>query len=234
MSGFRYLLFDLDETLLNFSEAAHSAFELFFEKYLTSHGIDKKTLYGHYHDANMMVWEMFEQGQMSIDELKTKRFEWMYLHADLTIPYDLLHEQSHFYLDGLIQSSELIAGAKQLLQSLSPLYHLNIITNGIQYVQHARLDRLELKPYFQNIFISETIGHSKPSPLFFDHVLKTLEGAQTGEILVIGDSLKADIKGALQSGLKASWFNPGCMTNNTDIVPHFEIKSWEEFHKILQ
>ncbi|MBK7223058.1 MAG: noncanonical pyrimidine nucleotidase, YjjG family [Saprospiraceae bacterium] len=234
MSAFRYLLFDLDETLLNFGEASRNAFQLFFEQYLSHQGLNPQTLSAHYHDANMTVWEMFEQGQMSIDELKVKRFEWMYLHAGLSIPYDQLDEQSHYYLDALIQSSQMIRGAKEIIESLAADYHLNVITNGIYFVQHARLDKLKLKPYFQNLFISEEIGHSKPSPQFFDHVLKTLVGAQTNEILVIGDSLKADIKGALQSGLKACWFNPGGITNETDITPHFEIKTWEEFHKILQ
>ena len=234
MPGFRYLLFDLDETLINFSDASRSAFDLFYAKYLANHGLDKKTFYSHYHDANMMVWEMFEQGQISIDELKIKRFEWMYLHAGQTIPYDQLDEQSHYYLDGLIQSTEMIRGAKELIESLARDYHLNVITNGIYFVQHARMDRLMLKPYFQNIFISEEIGHSKPSPFFFDHVLNILDGAQTSEVLVIGDSLKADIKGALQSGFKACWFNPEGIINTTEFTPHFEIKTWEEFHKILQ
>lgn len=233
MSGFRYLLFDLDETLLNFGEASKNAFQLFFDRYLGHLGMDLQTLYGHYHDANMMVWEMFEQGQMSIDELKIKRFEWMYLHAGLEIPHEQLHEQSHFYLDGLIQSSQMVYGAQEIIESLAEKYHLNIITNGIYFVQHARLEKLNLKSYFKNIFISEEIGHSKPSPQFFDHVMKSLEGAQPSEILVIGDSLKADIKGALQAGLKACWFNPGGSHNTTAILPHFEIKSWAEFHSLL-
>lgn len=233
MSKFRYLLFDLDETLLNFGEASRTAFHLFYEKYLSHLGLDEQTLYSHYHDANMMVWEMFEQGQISIDDLKVKRFEWMYLHAGLVIPFEALDEQAHYYLDRLIHSSELLHGAREMVESLANHYHLNIITNGIQFVQHARLERLDLKPYFQHIFISEEIGHSKPSTHFFDHVIKTLEAPKTSEILVIGDSLKADIKGALQSGLQACWFNPGGIQNTTGIQPHFEIKTWQEFHALL-
>ncbi|MBP9193462.1 MAG: hypothetical protein KBF57_02170 [Saprospiraceae bacterium] len=63
MPGFRYLLFDLDETLINFSDASRSAFDLFYAKYLANYGLDKKTFYSHYHDANMMVWECLSKAK---------------------------------------------------------------------------------------------------------------------------------------------------------------------------
>ena len=233
MPRYSHLLFDLDDTLLDFKEASARAFDQFYDRYLSSMEITRHTAFEHYHDANMMVWEMFEQGQISIEELKLKRFEWMYQHAGLPVPHDDLIHQSSFYLEALIQSTSLHEGAEALLKDLSRRFHLSVITNGISYVQLSRLNRLNIRHYFQHLFISEEIGHSKPSSDFFNHVLHTLQPDHTGHVLVIGDSLKADIAGALKSGLDACWYNPSSLINESGLMPRFEIKNWQELNDVI-
>ncbi len=233
MAKYTCLLFDLDDTLLDFKQASRTAFRLFYERYLLDSGLTPETAFEHYHDANLMVWEMFEQNQISIDELKTRRFEWMYQHAGLSIPFDELPAQSDFFLDALIESTHLLEGAEPLLTHLSSQYHLSVITNGISYVQHSRLKRLNIGHHFQHVFISEEIGHSKPSEGFFNHVLDTLMDHPPQNMLVIGDSLNADIAGALQAGLDACWFNPHGLTHSGKHAPNYEIRSWQEFTSLL-
>lgn len=233
MPKYTCLLFDLDDTLLDFKQASRTAFQLFYDRYLGETGLSPASAFSFYHDANLMVWEMFEQNKISIDELKTRRFEWMYQHAGLPIPHGELPEQSQFFLDALIASTHFLEGAEPLLSQLSSQFKLSVITNGISYVQHSRLKRLNIGNYFQHVFISEEIGHSKPSEGFFNHVLDTLMDHPPQNILVIGDSLNADIAGALQAGLDACWFNPTGLENATRHAPHYEIKNWQEFTALL-
>ena len=233
MQVYTHLLFDLDDTLLDFRQASMGAFALFYNEFLAYSGLSYEEAFQHYHDANMMVWEMFEQNQISIEDLKTRRFEWMYQHAGLPVPYDQLHAQSAFFLDALIASTRLLEGAEQLLQKSSTKYHLNVITNGISYVQQSRLQRLNIGHHFNHIFISEEIGHSKPSDAFFQHVINTLQPNHSNRILVIGDSLKADIAGALKAGLDACWYNPTSQPNHSGLQPHFEVRSLQELETLL-
>lgn len=233
MSKYTCLLFDLDETLLDFKQAAAGAFRAFYDQYLTDSGVSFETAFRHYHDANMMVWEMFEQNKITLEDLKTRRFEWMYQHSGLPIPYPQLQEQSAFFLYALIEATHLLDGVENLLDQLGTAYRLSIITNGISYVQRSRLKRLNLGKYFEHVFISEEIGHSKPSEGFFNHVLDKLSVHAPKNILVIGDSLKADVAGALKAGLDVCWFNPYGTINDSPHQPHYEIKSWQEFHSLL-
>ena len=61
--------------------------------------------------------------------------------------------------------------------------------------------------YFQHVVISENVGVNKPDKAIFEHALQ-LAGAAKSESLMIGDSLEADVYGALNFGMDAIYFNP--------------------------
>lgn len=61
--------------------------------------------------------------------------------------------------------------------------------------------------YLSGYFVSEKIGYSKPSKEFFDVCYKETKVKALNEIMLIGDSLSADIKGAVGCGIKACWFD---------------------------
>lgn len=233
MSRYTHLLFDLDDTLLDFRMSSKKAFHQFYNHYLSEISMDVEYVYEHYHNANMMVWEMFEQGQLSIDELKVRRFEWMYLQAGLPVPYNDLETQSRFYLDALIDATEMINGASEVLQNVQKTHHISVITNGIREVQIRRIERLQISGFFEHLFISEEIGHSKPSKDFFDAVFNKIGNTPKNKVLVIGDSLKADIKGALNAGVHACWYNPFSVPLSEALKPNFQIQKLEELYTVL-
>ena len=65
----------------------------------------------------------------------------------------------------------------------------------------------KLNPYFENVIISEDVGVNKPNPIIFEYALDKAK-AQKAESIMIGDSLEADIYGALNFGMEAIFFNP--------------------------
>ncbi len=70
-----------------------------------------------------------------------------------------------------------------------------------------KIERTGIGQYFTHIIISENIGVNKPDKAIFQHALD-LAGAEKEESLMIGDSLEADIYGALNFGMDAIYFNP--------------------------
>ena len=64
------------------------------------------------------------------------------------------------------------------------------------------VENLNLSKYFTRIFNSAYIGFEKPNRMFFESILKEL-GCKKDEVLMIGDSYKADIIGAIDFGINA-------------------------------
>ena len=85
----------------------------------------------------------------------------------------------------------------------------------------------------EEVFISEEAGVQKPYPGFFEYCLGKITEKNKEKILVIGDSLSSDIKGAVLSGLKSCWYNPKGEENTTEYIPDFEIRNLWDVLKIL-
>jgi putative hydrolase of the HAD superfamily len=64
-----------------------------------------------------------------------------------------------------------------------------------------------LLTYFKTVTDSSTVGKKKPDPEIFNHALK-IGGVSSSEAVMIGDSLEADIEGALNVGMHAVHFMP--------------------------
>ena len=65
---------------------------------------------------------------------------------------------------------------------------------------HERLDELRLTPLLDGAVASAEFGAAKPDPRIFTHAL-ALAGARAGGSWHAGDSVEADVEGALGSGL---------------------------------
>ena len=52
-------------------------------------------------------------------------------------------------------------------------------------------------------------------------------------VIMIGDSLGADIKGGQNAGIDACWVNLRNNVNDTGIVPKYEVRKLEELFEIL-
>jgi putative hydrolase of the HAD superfamily len=97
--------------------------------------------------------------------------------------------------------------AHETLQYLQSKYTLHLISNGFRESSELKIAGTNIGGYFQNIIISEVVGVNKPDPKIFEHALE-LAGATKNESLMIGDSLEADVYGALKFGMDAVYFNP--------------------------
>ncbi|NJC25164.1 YjjG family noncanonical pyrimidine nucleotidase [Neolewinella antarctica] len=201
---YEWLLFDADNTLWDFSAAEASA----LERTLVKRDIAwSEEVLGDYRLINHRVWSDYEAGNLPKTQLRTIRFSRLLEQYRLDHPAE---ELSIDYRTYLAESTHMLAGAVELLESVRDRYKLAMITNGLKEVQRPRLRSTQLEKYFEFIVISDEIGAAKPNAVFFDHAYRQMAGVDKSKVLVIGDNPNADVRGALDYGFDACWLrHPG-------------------------
>lgn len=228
MSKYQTLLFDVDDTLLNFSAAEDEALHRLFAEYNLDLTKEVETCY---REINGGLWSAFERGEISRDDIVNTRFELLFKAYGKKVDGKRLGIR---YQQLLAENHDLIDGATELIHNLAPHYNLYIVTNGVSKTQYKRLKESGLYPFFKEIFVSEDTGYQKPMKEYFDYVFSRIPTIDQYTTLIIGDSLSSDIKGGLNAGIDTCWFNPHQKANKTSVQPMYEIKCLEDLHAVIK
>jgi 2-haloacid dehalogenase len=221
------ILFDADGTLFDYDKAEAFALKSALEKYGLPFSAESRKLY---RDINKAAWARFENGEISKARLQTSRFDGLFAAIGAAgIDAALFNAD---YLDFLAEGAQLMDGAEEACRLLSADRALAIITNGIERSQVGRLNKSAIKPYIANIFVSEQVGYSKPAPEYFDYVFREMGLADKAPVLIVGDSLAADIKGGNDYGVDTCLYNPQGIENRSGIAPTFEIRALGEILRL--
>ena len=224
--SYKILLFDLDNTLLDFCANETDSLNKLFQK----HGyIFTDELFELYNSVNKQLWADYENGKIELDDVLNSRFSETMLRLGKEV--DGI-EWENQYRELLGNGCQLIEGALEVCWRLSESHRLFVITNGITKTQIKRLKQSGLYEFFEDIFISQSIGSQKPSKEFFDYVMSHIKGFNGKEALIIGDSLNTDIKGGLMSGIDTCWFNSKLHECSPEIRTTYTIASLEELYDI--
>jgi len=101
---------------------------------------------------------------------------------------------------------------------------------------HRSLSRLGIDGFFDFVVDSDVIGWRKPHPTIFKRFLE-LSAVKAGEVLFVGDDLKADVRGAKDMGIRAVFLaRPGRKLDpggDSGIQPDFVVSSLTELGKLL-
>lgn len=214
------ILFDLDDTLLDFHRSERDA----IKQTLASFGIEADdAMMEYYSRVNDSQWKLLEKGELTRDQVLTRRFEIFY--AGIGKPGIDPDETWRRYEHNLSKSWYYIDGAEELLSEMCRDYELYIVSNGTASVQDGRIAASGIGKYFKDIFISQRIGFNKPDKRFFDAVFERLDGLDRSEALIVGDSLSSDIKGGKNAGIATLWYNPHNGRADGDIQPDYEVTS---------
>ena len=222
------ILFDLDDTLLDFRTAERNSIRQTFEEFGIPCG---EAVLRRYSEINLACWQSLELGTMTRDEVLVGRFERLFGEMALDLParpvqdrYEALLESGHYF----------IPGAPELLEKLRPRYELYLISNGNLVTQRSRLKSAGIAPYFKDIFISEVIGANKPSKAFFDACFAAIPAFRREDAVIVGDSLSSDIRGGINAGVKTCWSNPDGARSDGDVRPDYEFGSLDELPALLE
>ncbi|MCC5894412.1 MAG: YjjG family noncanonical pyrimidine nucleotidase [Alkalibacterium sp.] len=225
----RFLIFDLDDTLLDFKKGEHEGLTKIFRNHSPSHLAFDHWLTT-FKQVNSEIWRQIESGG-SAKALLDTRFSMTYQQFDVQTDGKQLEQEYRRYLD---DNYYMIGGARELLEHLKEEgFSIIAGTNGKASTQRNRLKGTGLESLFDDVVISDEIGYAKPSKLFFDTLFKRNKEITAENALMIGDSLRSDIQGAANAGITSLWFNPHKLDNNTQIKPDFEAYTLKEISSLI-
>ena len=225
---YKFLLFDLDHTLLDFDTAEDVA----LTQLLKEEGVaDIQSYKDYYVPMNKSLWKDLEEKKITKQELVNTRFSKLFSHFGIEKDGVYLAERYQFYL---AQQGQVFSGTMELLDSLIDRgYELYAATNGITTIQTGRLAQSGLAPYFNQVFISEQLQTQKPDALFYDKIGQQIAGFSKEKTLMIGDSLTADIQGGNNAGIDTIWYNPHHLVNKSLAQPTYEVDSYLALLELL-
>ncbi|WP_407892164.1 YjjG family noncanonical pyrimidine nucleotidase [Lacticaseibacillus sp. N501-2] len=224
---YRNLFFDVDDTLLDFEAGELKSLQATFEKH---HIAYTAKLEATYLAINAKLWRQYEQGTITREQIFYKRMRQLF--KQLALPGDPeAVEKDYFTL--VNRQAVLIPRVEATLQALRD-YHLYIVSNGFEAAQRYRLTKSHLIDYFDDIFVSDTIGAPKPTKAFFDYVAKRTPHFNPQTSLIIGDSLTSDIQGGRNAHLDTAWFNPHFNANRGPIFATYTFNDFSDLLHIVK
>lgn len=231
------VLFDIDNTLLDFDLCVQEAMKSGFEKF--GLGLYEDYMFETFERINSQMWQEIEQNELTFEELLQTR--WNRIFSALGISFDGCLFEDYFG-EFLFDCAICVDGAGEILDYLKNRCILCVASNGPYEQQVNRLKKANLLSYFSKLFISEKIGASKPSEKFFSYCINELNEEKRiqnetailpCEIIMIGDSLTSDIAGAAKSGLKTCYFNKRMNKKADGLTADYSIDALDDIRKIL-
>jgi len=199
------VVFDMDDTLINWREAEHAAIGDLARDHFANAGIPEpevRAAYAQVMALNMAAfkatgrwWYIGERLALLSQRLGTERIVIGEVLAD------------HFKVR-VVQHLALLPGALEALAaSRARGARTALLTNGPGHVQRPKVDQFQLGAHVDFVGITGEIGHWKPSPLAFLHVLEKL-GVRPEEAVMVGDSIDFDVLPARALGMHTVWVDP--------------------------
>ena len=225
----KYLFLDLDDTILDFQKAEAIA----IRKTMKEYGLEPTdALAERYSEVNVRHWKALERGEMTRDQVVVGRFAAFFGEQGIEVDaeavaktYENYLSQGHFFLPGAEETVK---------EKLFGKYKLYLASNGTAVVQKGRMTSADLYPYFEESFVSQELGHNKPSLAYFEAAFARIPGFDPSRCLMVGDSLTSDILGGKNAGLRTVWVNPGRKTAPEDLKPDYEIEKLADLPALLE
>lgn len=230
MGKYKTVLWDLDQTLLNFDLSMEHALRVVFERF----GLDiNDEIVARYDKINRSYWNRLELGEITKREVTVGRFATLFEEmgirhiapGEVNAVYQVELGNVFFYMDG----------AKELVTELRARgYRQYIVTNGVNSTQANKMKLSGLDQIMDGVFVSELMGYPKPKREYFDACFAALPQVKKQECILVGDSLTSDMRGANNAGIDACWFNPDRKAKDVDVRIDYEIRHLKELLPILE
>ena len=214
----KHVFFDLDRTLWDFdSNSKNALLEIFEELNLNKIFQTFDRFYNAYVAQNARLWSLYVDGELSKEILRYERFNATLKQFNVD-NIEMAKKMGVMYVTISPLQKKLFPGTIACLEELKSIgFQLHIITNGFEEVQYIKLENCGLDVFFDVVVCSESVGKNKPAREIFQYALQEV-GCSAENALMIGDDFRADISGALNSGMKAIHFDPSGVSKES--YPH--------------
>ncbi|MEH1813919.1 MAG: HAD family hydrolase [Nostoc sp.] len=219
--SYKAIIFDLDNTLLNFEICEHQAILGALEACTISldlHGISENVFLQAFETYNSKYWrqrEIFSPSELIEMSYRSTL-------AELDIQTDQLSNLSQNFWHIFNHSGVMEPDVNEVLTVLAHNYRLAVITNGFVSAQLPRMQAAGIEHFFEEVVVSEAIGFAKPSAEIFHHALSRLN-LTPAEVIYVGDSLKHDYAGATQVKMDFCYYNRKNQNLPQEAKPKFMI-----------
>jgi len=228
INDIKIVLWDVDGTIFDFSEAQEHAIRSCFAKFNLGECTDD--MLADYDSINHKYWKALERGEITKPQVLSLRFiEFFDKYGIDTAVVDSFNDE---YQVRLGDSTCVYPGSIETIKAFKKRGVLQfIVTNGTKTAQDMKLHNTGIDELVDAVFISEVVGYEKPSPLFFDAVYdeakKHIPDIKLDEIMIIGDALSSDIQLGNNVGIKTCWFNQGTR-EETELRVDLEFDNYEK------
>lgn len=229
-SKYRHLFFDLDHTLWDFDTNAKESLNELYKTFELEQKLvmQFEEFYTTYAKHNTTLWDRYQKGYVSGDDLKWKRM-WRTLLDFKIADERLAKEMSAQFLEILPTKKKVFDYTFEILDYLTKKdYSIHIITNGFEKTQWNKLNNSNLSKYFKHVITSEISNSVKPKKEIFEYAINKTNGILE-ECIMIGDNPDADIQGAINAGMDTIFvnhINAECLLKPTYMIHH--LKELEE------
>ena len=207
------VILDIDNTLYDY-DAAHAAAFRSLTEYAEGHfGIAPKDFEALHREAYRI---QRERCVIPCAAVHNRMIRYQIILEMLGRPFLPAREMDALYWETLMDHMRPYPGTLKGLEQLKALgLTVGVGTNMTADRQFDKLMRLGLGPYIDFMVTSEEVNAEKPDARLF-RACAAKAGCEPSECFFVGDSLRGDVRGALDAGMKAVWF---CPTEKTDYTP---------------
>jgi putative hydrolase of the HAD superfamily len=254
----RAVLFDLDDTVIVDEAVSREAFYVVGRLARDRHGAEAQRFARDAAERAKFLWDLgpcqpfchnlgisaFEclWGRFEGDGEFRKLRNWAFAFREQVFDH-ALREQMIESIEGSRELAEAFGKERRLMQRLMPdaretltrlgaKYLLGMVTNGAPDLQREKIAASGVESLFKAVVISGEYGIGKPRPEIFLHATDRL-GVRPDEAVMVGNSLKRDIAGARNAGIRSVLLKVSGSEEEAAVDPDFCIMGLVELPALL-
>lgn len=198
----KYILFDIDGTLVDHSGAEQRAILSIFKRHFPERlESDSATFTSTWRTISETFMEQYLKGLLGFEEQRTKRVKEVFSAFSRNLEDQQAESIAVEYLQAYESSWQAYDDVSPCLAGLRQ-YNTGVLSNGQGDQQRKKLKNTGLLSSFQHFFFAGDLGVAKPDPDIFRRALLTLD-CSPKDAVYVGDNFKADIEPACSLGIFA-------------------------------
>lgn len=229
MGKFDIILWDVDQTLLDFKQSESYAIKYCFRQLGITIDDDTVALYSAINDG---FWKKIEKNEIAKKDALVERFHALFMEIGMEHLDAAAFQKEYAQALGSVYYYQ--DDSYELLKSLKGSCRQYLVTNGVTQVQMNKLGLSGLDKLVDGIFVSEQIGTPKPQKEYFDQCFALIPDFEKEKAIIVGDSLTSDMRGGNNAGIATCWYNPDGAENTLGVKIDYEIKNLNEIRQILK
>ena len=218
--SYRLLCLDAGFTLLSPRRTLADALSAVLTQ--DGHAIGEEEMRAAWEETDRWFWDEYQRPDNDTwsDDSRIEEY-WRTYHRQMLTRLGL---DAHREMLDRVLASQFAANAWELYPDVEPMLREVRDVGGVaigivsDWGSNLRgiLSELGLDAYLDFVLPSGAVGVAKPNPAFFRMALERV-GAKPSEALMVGDSYRADVRGAWAAGMDALWLHRDAATSITPV-----------------